>query len=285
MARGYEHHQRDSRAKQVGELCGKAKLGYIALLNRTLLAQALRFKNQTPSNKQIEALYKSARDYQKSNELYFLDLKYGQRPKITNEQLFFEFLSYESGLTIDSFEDIEPLLEQSVSRKESVEKSGNSKNSYTKVFEKVLLFQQGDNRPKLYVDYSEIVVEGEILAVENAETFLNIYPIMSHFGFKNFLYLGGFPNKLTQAFLRDKDVVFFLDYDIEAIRIYDSIRCEKKSFFKHPDIQYYFQQQSDKDKTLYLKQRKALPTEHSELDWLLQLIRDYSVVVEQEIFD
>ena len=254
-------------------------------MNRVLLAQALRFKNQTPNNKQIEALSKSARDYQESNELFFLDAKYGQRPKITNKQLFFEFLSYESGFTIDSFEDIEPLLEQSSSRKESIEKSGNSKNSYTKVFDKVLLFQHDDNHPKLYVDYSEIVVEGEILAVENAETFLHIYSIMSPFGFKNFVYLGGFPNKLTQEFLRDKDVVFFLDYDIEAIRIYDSVQCEKKSFFKHPDIEYYFQQQRDKDNTLYLKQRKALPTEHSELDWLLQLIRDYSVVVEQEIFE
>jgi len=254
-------------------------------MNRTLLAQALRFKAQRPHNKQIEALFKSARDYQESNELFFLDVKYGQRPKITNEQLFFEFLTYESGLTIDSFEDIESLLEQSASRKESIQKSGNSKSSYIKVFEKALLFQQGEEQPKLYVDYSNIVVEGEILAVENAETFLNIYPIMARFGFKNFLYLGGFPNKLTQEFLRDKDIVCFLDYDIEAIRIYDSILCEKKSFFKHPDIEYYFQQQSDKDKTLYLKQRKALPTEHSELDWLLQLIRDYSVVVEQEIFE
>lgn len=199
-------------------------------MNRVLLAQALRFKDQTPNNKQIEALFKSVRDYQESNELFFLDVKYGQRPKIIDRELFFEFLTYECGLTIDSFEDIESLLEESASRKESIKKSGNSKSSYHKVFDKALLFQQGESHPKLYIEHRQIVVEGEILAVENAETFLNIYPIMARFGFKNFLYLGGFPNKLTQEFIANKELVCFLDYDIEAIRIYDSILCKKSHF-------------------------------------------------------
>jgi hypothetical protein len=37
---------------------------------------------------------------------------------------------------------------------------------------------------------------------------------MSKFGFEQFIYLSGYPNSLTKSFLLDKNVVFFLDYDI-----------------------------------------------------------------------
>jgi len=85
-----------------------------------------------------------------------------------------------------------------------------------------------------------------------------------------------------QEFLKDKEVTFFLDYDIEAIRIYDSCICKKKSFFKYPEIESYFKEYGNKD--LYLKQRANLPKLHKELGWLISLIYKYSTVVEQEIF-
>ncbi|MBN2782430.1 MAG: hypothetical protein JXQ66_04250, partial [Campylobacterales bacterium] len=103
---------------------------------------------------------------------------------------------------------------------------------------------------------------------------------MTKYGFENFVYLGGFANTLTREFLKDKDVVFFLDFDIEAIRIYDSFECKSKKFFRPDDIEDYFQNYSNQ--TLYKKQRKSLPDAHKELDWLIKLITKYSVVVEQE---
>ena len=90
---------------------------------------------------------------------------------------------------------------------------------------------------------------------------------------------------MTKNFLLDKDVVFFLDYDIEAIKIYDSIKCKSKDFFKFPDIEKYFENETILNKKLYLKQRNYLQEKHSELQWLIDLIKKHSGVLEQEIFN
>ena len=118
-----------------------------------------------------------------------------------------------------------------------------------------------------------------------SSTFLNIFNTMSKFGFEQFIYLSGYPNSLTKSFLLDKNVVFFLDYDIEAIRIYDSIKCKSKEFFKFPDIEKYFENETILNKKLYLKQRNYLQEKHFELQWLIDLIKKYSGVLEQEIFN
>lgn len=256
-------------------------------MNKTLLSQALRFKDNIPSNSQVKILGSSIIDYQKENETYFFSFKHGKKPEIIDNIAFFNFLSEVNNLEIKSFEDIEFLLKEAASRKESIEKSGNSKEYYAKVFDKVVLFQKGDSFPTLYKEINDIPIDEkkQLLVVENAETFLDIYKIMSKFGFDQFLYLGGFPNSLTKEFLKDKDVVFFLDYDIEAIRIYDSIKCKSKQFFKHPDIEKYFSNKKILNKELYLKQRKSLPKEHIELQWLIELIEENSGVIEQEIFN
>lgn len=255
-------------------------------MNKILLNQALKFKDDTATNAQIKALINSIKDYQEDNEVHFLDLKYRKKPKITNKVIFFDFLSEINGVNIRNFEDIEYLLAKTTSRKENIEKSGNSKENYTKVFDKVVVFQYSNNCPVLYKNIKQIAVNEnkKILAVENGETFLNIYNTISKFGFEQFVYLSGFPNNLTKDFLKDKDVVFFLDYDIEAIRIYDSVECKSKHFFKHPNIENLFSNKKLRNQELYKKQVKTLPKEHNELQWLIKLIKDNSGVIEQEIF-
>ena len=109
-------------------------------MNKIVLSQALKFKDNIPSNNQIKILIEEIKKYQKDNELYFFDIKHRQKPKILNENDFFKFLSDINELKINNFEDIEFLLEESISRKESIEKTGDSKEYFAKVFDKVILF-------------------------------------------------------------------------------------------------------------------------------------------------
>ena len=180
-------------------------------MNKIVLSQALKFKDNIPSNNQIKILIEEIKKYQKDNELYFFDTKHRQKPEILNEKDFFKFLSDINELKINNFEDIEFLLEESISRKESIKKTGDSKKYYAKVFDKVILFQIKDEKPILYKNLEDINFDKnkKILAVENGETFLNIFNTMSKFGFEQFIYLSGYPNSLTKSFLLDKNVVFF----------------------------------------------------------------------------
>ena len=250
-------------------------------MNKALLNQALKFKNYIPTNNEIKTLTSSALTYQKENDVFFLHVKYGHKPEIVDMNMFFKFLSEENNKSIHSFEDIEELAAKGNTRAENVRISGNSKNTIIGIFSKIVVFQNEDDNPVIHKDHSSIDVKGKILAVENGETFLDIYPIMSKYGFNQFVFLSGFPNIATKNFLKDKNVVFFLDFDIEAIRIYDSITCKTKQFFKPDNIEYYFENYGNQE--LYKKQRASLPDKHNELDWLLKLIHKHSTVVEQEI--
>lgn len=247
----------------------------------SLLRQALKFNNNIPSNSQIKKLYELALKYQKENDVYFLHVKHGQKPKIIDMNNFFQFLTDENGQKISSFDDIETLTKKGATRAENIRISGDSKNTIIGIFSNVVVLQDENENPIVCKNYNDVEEKGKILAVENGETFLNIYSIMSKYGFNRFVYLSGFPNTATKDFLRDKDVVFFLDFDIEAIRIYDSITCKTKQFFKPENIEYFFKNYGNQE--LYKKQRASLPECHSELDWLLKLIDQYSTVVEQEI--
>lgn len=256
-------------------------------MDKTTLRQALKFRNENPTYSQVEKLCKSANSYQIENDVYFLRAKYQGRVEILNLQRFFEFISdvaLDNGV-ISCFDDIEKIL-SAETRQENIKSTGDSKNSIVRVFDRVIVFQKSDGDPILCKESGKIKINTPILAVENGETFLNIYSAMSKYGFDNYVYIGGFGNSITREFLKDKEVVFYLDYDIEAIRIYDSFECRHKSFFKHPDLENYFRDdKKKKNKELYLKQRHALPSQHPELQWLIDLITTYNRVVEQEAFE
>ena len=256
-------------------------------MDKILLNQALKFKNNTPTFSQTTYLNELAKQYQKDNDLYFIELKLRQKSKVLDWEKFFVFLSEvgNDGKTISSFEDIECLLAPTTTRQENIENTGDSKSRYISVFDGVVIFQHANEEPKLYKNPDEIRVgDTPILAVENGETFLNIYDIASKFVYDQYIYLGGMSNRATREFLKDKNVTFFLDYDIEAIRIYDSFKCRSKSFFKHPEIENYFENTKYQNEELYRKQLYALPAKHDELQWLIDLINQHSAVIEQEVF-
>ena len=256
-------------------------------MNKKLLNQALKFQNNTPTYSQTTYLNELAKQYQKDNDLYFIELKLRQKSKVLDWEKFFLFLSEvgNDGKTISSLEDIERFLAPTTTRQENIENTGDSKSRYISVFDGVVIFQHANEEPKLYKNPDEIILnDTPIFAVENGETFLNIYDIASKFGYDQYIYLGGMGNSATREFLKDKNVTFFLDYDIEAIRIYDSFECRSKSFFKHPEIENYFANTTYQNEELYRKQLSALTAKHDELQWLIDLINQHSAVIEQEVF-
>jgi len=256
-------------------------------MDKTLLKQAQRFQNNTPTYSQTTYLNELAKQYQKDNDLYFIELKLRQKSKVLDYEKFFVFLSEvgNDGKPISSFEDVECLLAPTTTRQENIENTGDSKSRYISVFDGVVIFQHANEEPKLYKNPDEIILnDTPILAVENGETFLNIYDIASKFGYDQYIYLGGMSNRATREFLEDKNVTFFLDYDIEAIRIYDSFECRSKNFFKHPEIENYFANITYQNEELYRKQLSAFPAKHDELQWLIDLINQHSAVIEQEVF-
>ena len=256
-------------------------------MDKSLLRQALKFQNNTPTFSQTKYFNTLVKAYEKEHGKFFIHIRFGQKSKILAWDEFFAFLSEvgNDGKTITQFEDIEQLLAPTQSRKENIENTGDSKSRYISVFDGVVIFQHGDEESKLYKNSDEIIVgDTPILAVENGETFLNIYDIASKFGYDQFLYLGGMSNSATREFLKDKEVTFFLDYDIEAIRIYDSFKCRSKSFFKHPKLENYSSNAKYRNEELYRKQLSSLPATHDELQWLTDLINQYSAVIEQEVF-
>ena len=256
-------------------------------MDKVLLRQALKFQGNTPTYSQTKHFNELAKTYQQEHDLVFLYLKRAQRSKILDWKEFFVFLSEKGneGRAISSFDEIDCLLAPTLTRQENIENTGDSKSRYIKVFDKAVIYQNGNTHPQIYSDPTEITLnDSTVVAVENGETFLRIYPSISDYGFDQFVYLGGMSNSATREFLKDKDVTFFLDYDIEAIRIYDSFECKKKSFFKHPEIEKYFSNVNYQNESLYRKQLSNLPKSHSELQWLIDLINQYSAVIEQESF-
>jgi len=256
-------------------------------MDKRLLRQALKFKDNTSIPSQTKYFNELAKIYEQENDLIFTYLKQGKKSKILDWKEFFLFLSEKgnAGKQILSFNDIDCLLAPTKTRQENIENTGDSKSRYIKVFDKVVIYQNGNTHPQIYSDSAEIDSnDSTILAIENGETFLRIYSSMSDYGFDQFVYLGGMSNSATRDFLKDKNVTFFLDYDIEAIRIYDSFECQQKSFFKHPELEKYFSNSKYRNEALYRKQLASLPESHTELQWLIDLIKEYSAVMEQEVF-
>lgn len=249
-----------------------------------LLKKALLFRDTMPTYSSIKSFYEVAIEYQEVIGSPFMSAKSGQATKILNWEGFFEFLSDKvKNKTFTSFEDIDTYLEVPKSRADAIERRGDSKSSYVKVFDKTLLAQY-DNKPaQLFTkeNIDELQDFDRVVAIENAETFLTIAKYHL-FDCHNFLYLGGHSNTLTRKFLKDKTVLFFIDFDIISMNIYEDFECKHKSLFVPEDIESYFSNYPNE--RLYQKQRKLL-REVYEGDALkiITLIKKYSTVVEQEI--
>ncbi len=250
-----------------------------------LLKKALLFRDTMPVYSRIESFYEEAIAYQEITGSVFISAKSGQVTKILDREGFFEFLSTKvMNKTFTSFEDIDTYLENPKSRADAIARRGDSKSGYSKVFEKTLLIQKDTKPVQLFTEENIEELKGfdNVVAVENAETFLTIAKYRYLFDCHNFLYLGGSSNTLTREFLKDKTVLFFVDFDIISMNIYEDFECQYKSLFIPENIESYFSNYPNE--RLYQKQRKLLRKAYEgDASQIITLIKKYSTVVEQEI--
>jgi len=145
-------------------------------MNKTILKQAKRFENEEPTYSSVKAFCSLAFDYQEENEVFFLEAKRGKRVKILHLTLFFEFLSDTQNFSIKSFQDIDSILTPYQSRKENILHTGNSKSNFIKVFDGIVLVKKAGELAELYQKENLYLLDAieKFVAIENAETFLNI---------------------------------------------------------------------------------------------------------------
>lgn len=257
----------------------------IPMSPKTLLKQALLFRDEMPQYSRIELFYAQALDYQALTGFLFISAKPRHTTKVLDWDGFFEFLSDRvMNKTIASFEDIDAYLELPEDRADAIERRGDSKSSYVKVFDKTLLIKRNMMPAQLFTVDNSIELDNfdPLLAIENAETFLTLAKSRYNFPCDNYLYLGGQPNALTRYFIRDKEVLFFMDFDIVSMNMYEDFDCREKALFIPEDIENYFS--SHPNKKLYKKQRYLLRDFYgNDAQKIIDLICNYSAVVEQEV--
>ncbi|DAB29077.1 MAG TPA: hypothetical protein CFH84_11465 [Sulfurimonas sp. UBA12504] len=252
---------------------------------KRLLTQALLFEKQSPIYSSVKELFSAIKKYEGDNEVFVLEGKRGERVELKNTQAFFAFVSEVSGVSMQGFDAIKNYF-NAATRKENIEFGGDSKNRYFKVFDGVVLIKKKGEVAKLYQKQDLCMLEQieRFVAVENGETFLTIDTKAEHFSSEYFVYLGGYANTLTRSFLETKEVEFFVDYDIEGIRIYESFQTKNKTFHMPRDLERYFMTPNFHSQKLYQKQRGRMQQNYpKELEVLTALIKKYASVVEQEI--
>lgn len=256
--------------------------------NKTILKQALLFKSEDlPTYSRIKQLYERAITYQTLNNCAIISAKPRQEAKILDVQLFFNFIDeLVENKTINNFNDLENYLSPSSTRLESIQNQGDSKSYYAKVFNKTLLFKHAKMVAKLYTEENikEIRNIEKIVVIENAESFLHINSNSYNFPYENFIYLGGQANTLTREFLKNKTLLFFIDFDIVSMNIYEDFSCHKKELFIPHDLEEKYFMENKANQTLYKKQREQLRDNYGdEASRVIKLIKHYHAVVEQEV--
>jgi len=258
------------------------------LKNKTILKQALLFQDgQEPIYSKIKKLYENIIHYQELYNCIIVSAKPKQRAKILNQELFFKFLNEQvENKSIHSFLDLENYLSPSKNRKESITNQGDSKSYYSKVFHKTLLFKKHYKIAQLftYNDIDNIQNIDNIVVVENAESFLYIEKNSYNFSYENYIYLGGQANTLTQKFLSNKTLLFFIDFDIVSMNMYEDFTCHKKELFIPYDLEEKYFIANEPNRTLYKKQIKYLRENYGdETSKVINLIKKYHAVIEQEV--
>lgn len=254
-------------------------------MNRTILKQALLFRDENPPSSKVKELSKQALKYQNENEIYFLYVKRGERAVVKDQELFFRFLSQTQEVNIEDFKDIDNIL-NAASRADNIKFSGNSKSNFIRVFDSVVVVKKRGEIAKLYKndDLNELEMVENFLAIENAESFLNIEAFSDYFSEDYFIYLSGYANSLTRSFLKTKKVCFFVDFDIEGMNIYESFECKSKKLHIPKELENYFLDKRYNNVELYKKQRARVKSDYSqEAMPIIELIKKYNTVVEQEI--
>ena len=199
----------------------------------------------------------------------FLDKK---GAKILNETLFNEFVDF----YLSSFP------KKTFSKKEAIKLNKNSKRGSIFTNEKIIVYRKREKRAEIF--YKEFpLTSKKIVVVENLESLLEID--FNLFDEEDFIYLGGFSSSFVREFLKNKEVLFFVDFDFFGIEIYNSIDCKRKEFFIPSNLEELMQKYGSTE--LYKKQcfkKESLKVDKNTKK-IFNLINKYSKCLEQEILN
>ena len=225
-----------------------------------------------------------AREYQAETNDYFVRGGRGERVQLLDEADFFRFLSEKMQTLLESFDAIERAL-GAQSRAENIAATGDSKSSAVTPFAKTLLLRRAGESPVLYRDkeLQELDDIRRVVAVENAESFLDFDTLDRHFDTQAFLYLGGQPNALSREFLSSREVLFFIDWDIVSLNFYEDFHCKRKKLFVPENFDRLLKRYGNE--ALFLKQRYALRESYSsDASSIARKLKSRARVLEQEIW-
>ena len=226
------------------------------------------------NSKDRKDLVKLIDEFSKKEDVfrYFVRFR-GKKAIINDKEIFERFIEENLGCKFEEFGEID-------SKKELAEiyKDTKAKNLHTSDI--TIIHRKKEKLPQIFYDDFEPEISGRVVVVENYESFLRLN--FNLFKEEDFIYLGGYSNKKTAEFLRDKDILFFGDFDFFGMMIFDSIKCKSKKFFVPENLEELFIKYPNQK--LYLKQR-FIEERVKKVDEVYKLIKKHSAVVEQEVLD
>ena len=203
---------------------------------------------------------------------YFVRFR-GKEVIINDEKIFERFIEENLGCKFEKFGEVDSKKELS-----EIYKDTKAKNLHTSNI--TIIHRKRYALPQIFYDDYKPQISGRVVVVENYESFLRLN--FNLFKEEDFIYLGGFSNKKTAEFLRDKDILFFGDFDFFGMMIFDSIKCKSKEFFIPENLEELFIKYPNQK--LYLKQR-FIEERVKKVDVVYELIKKHSAVVEQEVLN
>jgi hypothetical protein len=201
--------------------------------------------------------------------------------KILNKKFFDEFVF--DFLDINGWSDFG---KKAKTKKESIEIHNNSKRKNIHTDENTIIFRRKEKRSEIYYKEFPKIDNDKIVAVENYESFLSID--FSLFNRNYLVLLDGFPSKMVQEFLKDKDVLFFVDFDFYGIEIFNKVECKEKAFFLPKNIEELIKNKGSRKlykNQLFKKEKIKNNNNNKNINYLLSLIDKYSKCLEQEILN
>ena len=226
------------------------------------------------NSKDRKDLVKLIDEFSKKEDVfrYFVRFR-GKEAIVNDEEIFERFIKSILGCKFEEFGVVESKKELA-----KIFKDTKVKNLHTSDI--TIIHRKREKLPQIFYDDFEPEISGRVVVVENYESFLRLN--FDLFKEVDFIYLGGFSNKKTADFLRDKDILFFGDFDFYGMIIFDSIKCKSKEFFVPENLEELFIKYPNQK--LYLKQR-FIEERVKKVDVVYELIKKYLAVVEQEVLN
>jgi len=203
---------------------------------------------------------------------YFLKFD-GKEAIIQDKEIFGKFVEDFLGCRFEKYGEYDSKKDLAL-----IYKNTKAKNLHTSDI--TIIHRKRHKLPQIFYKDFKPEINGRIVVIENYESFLLID--FDLFEEEDFIYLGGYSNKKTAEFLKDKDILFFGDFDFFGMMIFDSIECKNKEFFIPTNLEELFKKYPNQK--LYLEQR-YIEDKVKKVDKVYKLIKKYAAIVEQEVLN